>query len=497
MPRLRAVFLSWNYQPDAARVRWDIVGWRGAIPPAERGGDPGVCLAHACADARSVTVQVEEGDWWIAAVAVGPGGIRLIPAADGMARVILNGMVDPHVSIPAPANVSVATAAAELSTVLQVDPKVSGDGTRRLEVIEGPTVDQGFRVAELPAPSNEFGDSEMGMRTTGIPFPLEGHGSTEDRKLFVRGIDAEGRRGTSSPVLTLRPARQGYESLGVCSIEGTSLTGFTAPGAGDGWETDGTDGIRLRELPTGATGGSWPKTLTDPIPAICRYVPEVTITSNEKDFGHKLLFVLDAWVQARRKSATAVSVPARECSWPGIPELAPDLEGTKFGPYWLARLIDGNGKCREPLPPPLWEVRYGDATPLGGSWEPLVPGRFLTGRYVQVRVTLKEQTGYYQVIAPKLLVKAWVPRRIVTGSDQCTGGVATKQVSLANDIHTAASPFQNSMSVFVQSKTQDQLCYVTAKAPATNPATFTVTHRTLGAATPGAATDFDYLVIGW
>lgn len=497
MPFLHKILVQWDMVPDPATARWEIFASKGKTLPEDR-NDPGECVGHACASERKAEIELAEGEYVVQVLPRSLGGA--LPGnwqKQTFARLLVG---IPNRPVAALRNPVVAVADLRLAGLVAADPRQFGDDAHAIEIIEGPSPEKGTVIARVDAPSLDSADTERGVRAAMTPFPLSGHGTAAERTLHVRALSEDGRPGAATPFTSLRPLPPDFEAVTIASIVGTTRTNFPAPASTAAYELDGTDGVRLKAIPlskdaTAANWGALSATLLNQ-PGYAKFLVAATLTSDEVDLGHKLLFVLDCSAAQQRKSDTIPSIPSRQCHWPSRPQEHPGLRNSAPSPAWNVREIMSNGKPKSPLPPPYWEVAYGDA-PGPSVYVPVVPGMWIAARYVKVRVTFREPTGLFQVIAPSLYARALVARRTVAGTGVVDGGVATETVTLATDPITGVSPFQNQFVVVVTSRTSDHAVYVTTKTPATP--SFVVTHRTVEAtpATPGTDTDFDYIVTGY
>jgi hypothetical protein len=400
-------------------VWWEATGdpalrfWRVYLSDGS-GAPKGRLLAECDPDDRAYLVRdVHEGAYTVRVLAVSHGGTEedWEDSAGTASTTVTRRTTTPAT----PANAAVAVVDSSVSARVMVDAPPSSDPPVKLEVVRGADEFVGQLVAELDL-TREGVTRDDGQRTPSVAVPmLPGRGSGgADTTLVVRSVGLHGRKAGASVSRTV-PAFDlpNHTATLVASVVGATRTNFPAAATTDAHEYDATDGVRLREFPagqdaTGANGwGTGAAGLLVGVPGTCHYLPSGLVTSDEVDLGSTLEGVLECYDEARRKSATAWPRPGTLCRWPGSAVAFHD--GTPFGPLWTSRVLRGDGKLDRPLRRTSWEYRVGTSSPLTGDWLPYVDGTRVVGRYVQVRLTLRDPLGLHQVHSARVYVRLWVP----------------------------------------------------------------------------------------
>ena len=331
--------------------------------------------------------------------------------------------------------VAAQNVAAPLKRAIAVKPPDKDDPPQKIEIIKGPDEYRGQLVG-TQAVERTGTTGEQGQRTQGVDLPsqpgrLTGGG---DESIVVRAITEGGKApGAATTVSVPFLNMPNHSPTVLASIIGTARVGFDAPASTDAWELDATDGVRLKKVPakqdaTAANGwGNKGTGLLADHPAGAKYLIAATITSNELDLGAVKTFVLECYDEAQRKTAAA-SIPKWRATFPKSPVMDPGLEDYDGGPDWAARLLDKSMRPLRPLAATFWEYRIKDTSPVDGDWAPVAIGALVRGRYVEVRFTVTDLLGHFQVISPRAYVRAWVPidSRTITrdGSDFGAGDLA-------------------------------------------------------------------------
>lgn len=320
----------------------------------------------------------------------------------------------------APENAAVSPVDSTLTARVTFDAPASDDPPATVQVIEGSDASTGKILAEVPAVQSGPLMPD-GARQMSATFPCEGRPDA-DKVLTMRGISAGGRPAATSATRTMRtPPMDGFHEVALVSISGATHTGMPAPAATDGFEYDGTDGLRLKLWP--ADGSSYGSDYGDgttgmiaeqPFGSAC--VCRATVESDELDVGAVATFRLSIVDTIARKTAAGL-VGALETPPSYIP-LDPmsdrDVNNSDpIGPLWLSRETFADGSPRQPLRHCRWEYVVSDTSPVAhatGDFKPYVTGQFVRGRYLRVRVVLFEPTGWHQIICPTATVTAQLPR---------------------------------------------------------------------------------------
>jgi hypothetical protein len=298
------------------------------------------------------------------------------------------------------------------------DPPLKGDVPHRMQVIEGPSAEQGRLLHEYEVLPDGVSAPDAPRRVT-EGFPIAGTGLGATRTIHLRAMSLDGRPGASVSRVAFSPGGDGYYGHSIASIAGATLSGFPAAGATDPFEYDATDGVRLRAIPAISGGAAW-GTVAGGLTITHRvgpYLGAAKVESNEVDLGADVRFVLDIYDEVRRRSGTfPLKAIAALSIMPICPEgYEPYRDDTALHPGWLAREAQGDGKARNPIRPQhaRWEFVIGTSASVphaDADYRPYIPGMWLKGRYLRVRLVLAEPTCHWQVTCPNATVVARIPR---------------------------------------------------------------------------------------
>lgn len=443
----RKAQISWRVEGeiDATILSWEVYASKGDDEPGER-------VASVGPNVRTATVQVEEGEVTFRVLWRSRGG-KLQPHES--AEKLRYDPSGATLQVSAPSEVAVGPVDAGTQGAVEVAPAAAADDSQVVQVIEhddGQEPTQGVLVAERPVESGAM-DLQAGFREPGIPFPVAGWGLGRDHVVSVRGRGAGGAVGAPHERTTFLPKRydEGEITLIDVDVDTMEYTGWPAAAATDFWEYDAADGVRMRQIPTEndpncddwgtETGGI----ICDlGIEGLVYYVNKGTIESEVIDLGKKAAFVVDIYANWRRKqTGCPPGVTEVDAEYPGDPRVPEDLEGTGASPDWLGLLIDENGVALQPIRPGdiRWEYRVSDDNVLFSDWFHWRDGAWALGRYVQVRVSLYEPTGLYQLHAKKILVRARRKKIQLEGREIKPAAQNSLTVNFPLDPDTGLSPY--------------------------------------------------------
>lgn len=291
-----------------------------------------------------------------------------------------------------------------------------------VEVIEGPDEYRGVVVGEATVP--QAGPLQPdGQKVATVSMNLGGM-DVGTRSVLVRNVGLGGKPGTAvSRTVAVPPANRLY-AVTICAVSGASTTGLATPGSTDGWEYDATDGLRLKAFPVDSSTwtADWTTIARNNL-APSYYVDNAFVESDEVDLGVNGVFMLDGYRAVQRKTATG-SFSLRSMSdflQPANPADSPEIRASEMSPLWIGREVGADGKPRRPIRPQDAELRYIVSTSPGfahaqSDYRALVPGAWLTGRYVRVALFLRDPFAGYQLICPTLTVKAMIRVSSTTGA---------------------------------------------------------------------------------
>lgn len=426
---MRPLRISWDAVVDA-----NIASWRIYLSTCHL--DKGERIAEVAPDDRTFTTRpLPDAQYHVRVLAVSFGGTeedwQLTRGQDRLtvsaARAEPDDLVNP----------GAALVSGETGIRIVADPSVESPA-HHVEVIRGPDEYRGQLVGTLDIPHEEFVGDLTGRAASFLLPALPGRRTGGgDMKLLLRPVTREGKRGgTAASVEVPYLDLPNHTPTVLASIVGTTLVGITAAVNTDPWETDATDGARLKEIPqssdlTVANGwGTSGSGLFADNPSGARYLIEGVITTDEIDLGAVKTFVLECYDEVQRKTAAGAlaTIESRRLEFPSAPHLDPATADTTIGPDWCFRFLQSDGKPLRPLPASFWEHRIGDTTPLSGDWLPHVPGTRHRGRYVESRFTMSEPVGLHQLICPRAYMRAWVANdtRVIekSGSDFGAGDLS-------------------------------------------------------------------------
>lgn len=397
----------------------DLKEWR--IYATTDSGRKGDLMATVAAEGRSCEIEVEEDSWTVRRVAVSKTDVEdPWESSPAVVQQLVTGRGEepPAASEPAILQTEPGTQA-----TVAVAPPDAQDGPTVVEVIEGPDEFTGVLVAEVAVPP--AGPTRNGARMAHAAIPLDGSGGGGTRTLVVATRSRGGSRGAAATAQTVTvPERPAYEGVVVCAVDaaaGTS-TNMATPSAVEGAYVAAPHGIYTKRMPALNDAAGWND--LGPINGgtdrwgspFTPYPQELTARGSEKDLGAVLDFVLECKDQVQRLSAAGV-LPTKPiwslCGFRVAPSVNPDLKHeNEEGPAWLWRQMRADGKMGRPLTKKRWQYVVGNSsnpTPSAGDWKPYVPGAWLRGRYVQVRLLVEDTLGFHGLKTGNINVYARVP----------------------------------------------------------------------------------------
>lgn len=412
------VTVSWATPAQDASLK----GWRiyASLTESERGN----LVATAEPSARSVTFQIEEGEYEFTVVPVSNADVEGDwQKRKSRLRYFVQGTSQDEISTPT--TVAIQQVSPDGGARVEVDPLPADEDADRIQVIEGADAETGKLVAEFPVP--RAGATEAHVPQNSPIIPLDG--SEEDggtRSLLVRSVTPAGKPSavaTKSVVLPERTQMEGVVIAAVSTSGGGSLTNFPTPTGSEFFTHVGADGFKTTRLPAGDdaaacallgdcdAGARFTEMRLTPYPQF------VKIESNEVDLGANVLFVLDCFDEVQRVTAVG-DLPSRELYslslHTGVPVLdRAEVDANEMGPGWLTRFMTGEGKLKFPIRSVRWEYVIGTSSSVAhadGDYKPLVKGAWVKGRYVRVRLVIRDPIGWHQIKTGNIKVYARVPR---------------------------------------------------------------------------------------
>lgn len=425
--RTVTISLGVDYQ-DPAVQEFRVYG---SLDPLKKGE----LLATVEAAERTVVFEVEEGEWTFRVLYFTKGGAEEPwEACKGVSRHFVSGRGE---ETAAPVEPAILPTEPNTQASVAVDPVASSEEPTVAQVVEGPDEYRGKLVAEVNVPA--AGPRVEGARVARAAIPLDGSGQGGTRSLVVASRSRDGRRGTAGTAQSvIVPERFGFEGILVCSIDAAAGTssGMTAPDDAEGAAIDAPYGYHTERWPQVSNAGAC--AVLDSVDSGYRfgrpltpYPDRLKVTSTEKDLGSSLDFVLECYDQVQRMSLggllTTKPVWAM-CRHPAVPSVNRDLRHEdEEGPAWLTRDLLADGKCRQPIRRWRWQYIVGASStgsPSESDWKPYVPGAWLRGRYLWVRLIVEDAQGYHGLKTGDVAVYARVPIVTRQGSGSPEASVA-------------------------------------------------------------------------
>lgn len=450
--------ISWSCpNPDANLWRWRVYGFKGSSYLQLE--HKGLKLAEVAANARSATVEVDEGTWTFRVLAVSSDRIETdwkrakehketIQKKKKTTNTLPSG--SPTTSSPGP------------STGLPNNsPTPSDDAPSEVVATAGPTPTQGEIVdkAPLPKPSNE----DLVPRGGVLNIPTHGLPAGDRPDLHLTPLGPYGQPGPVTVDLApIVPDMQSMELIEIASLEGSTESGWQGPASTDGFEVDATDGFRLLEIPAmedlDSDWGNMESGILSKCPMLAKYVPEWTIQTDETNLGARMMGVLQVIGFWQRKTETIVWPPMCHSPMRMSPYDIDDLEFSKPGlEWWLSTQVQMDGTPLIGIPPTKWEYRVGtsQANLQAAAWEQFDPRSppWIDATWIQVRQTPQDPLGArVQLIQP--FNKVWLRVRqqaiildhdVLGSPPVLTGGNAQTEITLPSDRVTEVSGVPSQM----------------------------------------------------
>ncbi len=417
----KKVTASWtcDYE-DASIIKWNVYS---SISKDVKGD----LVATAAPGDRSASWEVED--------AAGIGFVRVLPISREGVESAWNSedvqIADLRVdtlsdTVSLPSSVSVASVESSQTSRVVVNAPTTDDKIAKIQVVEGTDASKGKVVAEVPVQTaGPLG--EDGSLQVSASFPSETAPDTS-KSYTIRAITEGGRPSPTSTTVSVRSAPMSdFHEVTLASIAGATHTGFPASASGDGHEYDATDGLRTRESPDyetldntwgyfGDLTGRWSSQK-----AWTKYVGSATVESDELDVGLICTFKLSIRDAIQRKTATGfLATIAFDALMVPFDSIRDDrVLGLADGPAWISREFWTDGTPRQGVRYCRWEYVIADTASVphaDSDYKPYVPGQFVRGRYLRVRVILSEPAGMHQLICPAATVIAQIPKSNTVGT---------------------------------------------------------------------------------
>lgn len=466
-PKLVDIFLKPLVGDDRSVTGWKFYASRWEEVRGE-------CLKTLCCTEGRAQVILSDGEWYLRAVPILNGREgnweEALPqkVTVGAVRAPVNSLGNPALSAVRPG----------AGIRASFDAPAADSDDQYVEVIEGPSAERGKLIGVVPVSS--FLDPRDRLflpRLPGAVIPAEGSAQSFTRKVWLRPVGHGGGAGAAVSADLPLISHPDAQVLTLAQIEGGTNTNFTAPLSGETVEIVASDGARLKAIPAwdlaDSAWGAWDVGILADAPYGSYYFRSGTLVSVTHDFGVKREFQLAIYDEFQRKSDTAKMPAGWELDdWDWNPALRRDAQRFSTDEcFFRNEILTWEGKPLRPLPAQRWEYELD----LSGTWRAYEPEAVLVATKVRVRVQLAEPTGLFQLISPRILVQAILPRfRYQKDGVVYGAGLPQLVVPLVNHPVTGATPWNNEMFVKVQTDTVPVCAAVIAKAPAANPPTFTV-----------------------
>ncbi len=434
--------------PDPSIGSWEV--WGSTDPDI-----PGRKLASVAANQRSAKFTIFKGNWTFRVLARSKGGaLQDWKAAIAHTRDVSAA----ELPVAAPKEVAIGVTETSAQGAVDVGPVAADDDTALVQVIDHKTGDdpvQGELVAEKPV-RDEGADRDGAVRDETVPFGMGGYGLGVDQHLTVRPVGTGGRAGTVAEQDVVAPKLYDEESITLIDVRpDTAYVGWPTATSSDPWEFDDTalgDGIRMRLLPAPhrADCGDWGTEQSGLMKDLgldgsALYVNRATVESSVVSLARVMVAAIDIAGRWRRKTATPpVTLTEHDVpKFPADPRAAEELEGLPLGAAHRACMVDENCKPLHPIPPSLWEYKISEDNVVWSGWRPARQGRYEKFRYLQVRNTVHDPIGLYQLYMDRVTVQARLKRRVFAGQATKPAVATTHTVTLPTDPDTGVSPFAN------------------------------------------------------
>lgn len=411
----------------------EIDVWRVYVSPDKAA--KGTCLATASASDRSASWEGsdQDGDQKVRVLPVTKAGIEYPWDAEDnpVADLRVDTVAMAEASLPSTA--VVAPVETSLTARVSVDAPPPTDAPSSVQVTEGSDPSTGKVLAEVAIePAGPLVPDKAGQVSATVPIEDL---PDADKVLTVRAITKGGRPSDTVSTRTLRtPPVEQFHQVALASISGVTLVGFPPAAPTDAWEYDAADGLRLRQLPADftTTGSTWgwfgdPAGLMYGMPAGSHFATDAKVESDELDVGEVLTFRLGIADTIKRKTAAGFmpSQPFDALTFvPFDPVRDSRVIPVPDSPAWIAREQRTDGKQRQGVRGWRWEYVVGTVSPVAhadADYRPYVPGQWIRGRYLRVRLVISEPQGWHQLICPTVSVVAFIPKRQIVGAGEPEG----------------------------------------------------------------------------
>lgn len=426
---------------------------------------------------RVIRMALAEGPWFVRVLATFRDGTE----EDWLGVIVRDVFVDPRRKAPpAAGNATVACPVAPGGRGLVIFDPIAGNRIPSMvQVIQSPAGEPGtgklIHVHRVHA-----GDVLDFRGRMALPFDLPGssipNNSGADplgsRLLMLRAVSDGGRPADSwvevtSPV----PERPGFQGVTIAEVDAAAGTasGFPAVTSAHPYTLETGYGYVLSQVPSpddaaGWAAKDWGNADTGGIlgdqPFSTPFVQVATIETDEIDLGAVKLFGLDIFDALQRKDPEGMWADLSVDQLNDLPsDPAVNFEHSDWadqemasGPGSLAVHVSADdGSPLHPLRHCYWEVRVSSVVDMEGEavpYVPYVPGQMFSGRYVQARLYVREETGYFQVMTGDVRIDVLYPKRTRHGTAVFPASQTTAlSVTLPRCPVTGGPYFPNSLVV--------------------------------------------------
>lgn len=443
--------LSWSYPTEDPDVVSFEVYVRAVSTDAETPGEAlGQYVGSVPAKERSHSVELSEGRWVGYVVPVFRDGSRGDGLEASAIDVVELGTTGAAITDP-PASIGIAQTDPTVQVRAIEEPPSIDEEPHLVQIIEGGADPlQGKLVGEhATVPGGPMAPNASRQASPAHPMEgSEGGDVPATRTVWARRVNPHGKAAATPRSRTVPiPPRPNHDAIPVLSIVGATTSNLLAgsPAAGGSWELDATDGIQLLALGVGSSAhASWTGlvgALVESTLGAAPYFQKATVESEEVDLGASVVFVLECYDEAQRKTLVSpawATLYGYDVTYPSAP--AVDRRGRaehpEESPWWMSKHLTGEGKPTQPLRKCRWQYVVGASSTVPhdeSDYIDYVPGQTIVGRYVRVRLLLVEPTGFHQVICPKAIATAKVLLRRETTSASPEGVLTRGPGSLVTD----------------------------------------------------------------
>jgi hypothetical protein len=380
--------------------------------------DKGQRIKDVPAEDLSATVLVDEGWWTLRVVPFMKDGTEL--PWDDPAALVTKYVHGRDVAPPTPAHVAIGHVEPSMGVRVAMDVPDRADEPFVVQVIEGgahPSLGKLVAEFEMSARGPLAPDAS---RLFTPEFAFDGSAGPTTRTVHVRTLGVSGRPGGYVTRSIQVPTRHTLAAgVAIASVDGATYSGFAAPGSADAHEIVATDGLRLRKFPT--VGGSWTgfgtvaAGLFQANHHVAPYVDNAKVETSEIDLGVNQAWVLDIYDEIQRKNDltgwTGRPMWSLSQAFPMFPGEAMEIRKSASINRlpWLMREIQVDGYPRQPLRDCKWQYVIGASSSVAhadSDYVDYVPGMWVKGRYVRLRLVLEEPLGLHRIVVPKIAAYA-------------------------------------------------------------------------------------------